>query len=72
VLIELFHLRGVPKYIRCDNDPEFIAKTIRRWLEMANVNTLYIDPGAPWQNGFAGAFTVGCVMKCWMPSCSPV
>ena len=56
VLIELFHVRGVPRHVRSDNGPEFIAKAIRRWLEMAKVNTLYIDPGAPWQNGFAESF----------------
>lgn len=56
VLIELFHARGIPKHVRSDNGPEFIAHAIRRWLESANVKTLYIDPGAPWQNGFAESF----------------
>jgi transposase InsO family protein len=56
VLIELFHVRGIPKHVRSDNGPEFIAKAIRSWLRSANVKTLYIDPGAPWQNGFAESF----------------
>ena len=56
VLIELFHARGIPTHVRSDNGPEFIAHAIRRWLESANVKTLYIDPGAPWQNGFAESF----------------
>ena len=32
VLADLFRIRGVPKHIRSDNGPEFIAKAIRRWL----------------------------------------
>lgn len=56
VLIELLHVRGIPKHIRSDNGPEFIAKAIRSWLEKAKVQTLYIDPGSPWQNGFAESF----------------
>lgn len=51
VLIELFHVRGLPMHIRCDNGPEFIARTIRNWLERAKVETLYIEPASPWENG---------------------
>jgi len=32
VLADLFRIRGVPKHIRSDNGPEFIAQAIRRWL----------------------------------------
>jgi hypothetical protein len=31
--------------------PEFIAKAIRRWLPHAGVETLYVEPGSPWENG---------------------
>ena len=56
VLAELFVLRGVPKHIRSDNGPEFIAAAIRRWLSYAEVQTLYIEPGSPWENGYAESF----------------
>jgi putative transposase len=56
VLIELFGIRGMPKHIRSDNGPEFIAQAIRRWLERAKVMTLYIAPGSPWENGYAESF----------------
>lgn len=46
-------IRGVPRHLRSDNGPEFIAKALRRYLERAGVGTLYIEPGAPWQNGYA-------------------
>lgn len=56
VLAELFRVRGVPKHIRSDNGPEFIAQAIRRWLSLAGVETLYVEPGSPWENGYAESF----------------
>lgn len=56
VLAEVFRHRGVPKYIRSDNGPEFIAQAIRQYLGKAGVGTLYIEPGAPWENGYAESF----------------
>jgi putative transposase len=56
VLSQLMLIRGSPRHIRSDNGPEFIAAAIRRFLSQANVGTLYIEPGAPWQNGFAESF----------------
>lgn len=53
---ELFALRGVPKSIRSDNGPEFIAGNIRRRLKLVDVETLYIEPGSPWENGYAESF----------------
>jgi transposase InsO family protein len=55
-LAELFAMRGVPKHIRSDNGPEFIAKELRAWLDRVGVSTLYIEPGSPWENGFAESF----------------
>jgi transposase InsO family protein len=56
VLVDLFRIRGVPEHIRSDNGPEFIARAIRRWLSQAGVETLYIEPGSPWENGYAESF----------------
>jgi putative transposase len=56
VLIHLAAVRGVPAHIRSDNGPEFIAQAIRRWLSAARVGTLYIEPGSPWENGYAESF----------------
>ena len=47
---------GAPAYIRSDNGSEFIAHIIRDWCHLADVQTLYIDPGSPWQNGFIESF----------------
>jgi len=56
VLADLFRIRGVPQHIRSDNGPEFIAQAIRRWLRLAGVETLYVAPGSPWENGYAESF----------------
>lgn len=56
VLVDLFRIRGVPKHIRSDNGPEFIAHAIRQWLAKAGVETLYVKPGSPWENGYAESF----------------
>ena len=55
-LAELFAMRGVPGCIRSDNGPEFIAQAIQRWLKQVDVETLYIAPGSPWENGYAESF----------------
>ena len=52
----LFEVRGAPTHIRSDNGPEFIAKTLREWLIASGVSTLYIEPGAPWENGYNESF----------------
>lgn len=56
VLLELAAVRGLPEHIRCDNGPEFIAEAIRSWLGTSRVGTLYVEPGSPWQNGYAESF----------------
>lgn len=56
VLQEAIATHGAPQYIRSDNGPEFIAKAIQGWLAENEIKTLYIDPGCPWQNGYAESF----------------
>lgn len=52
----LFASRGVPSFIRSDNGPEFIATEVKTWLQESGAAPHYIDPGCPWQNGFAESF----------------
>ena len=56
VLTELLMIRGVPKFIRSDNGPEFIADRIKKHLQRANVHAGYIERGSPWENGYAESF----------------
>lgn len=55
-LAELFAIQGVPDHIRSDNGPEFVAKAIQGWLAQLGIETLYVEPGSPWQNGYAESF----------------
>jgi len=56
ILSELFARHGRPAYLRSDNGPEFIAKALRQWLRKQQVNTHFIEPGSPWQNGYGESF----------------
>lgn len=55
-LADLFLNRGIPKYIRSDNGPEFIAKRLREWFSKIKVSPLFITPGSPWENGYIESF----------------
>ena len=72
VLARLMSAHGTPKYLRSDNGPEFIAKAIKRWLAAEQVQTAYIDPGKPWQNGsnesFNGKLRDECLNMEWFAS----
>ena len=55
-LVELIVTQGLPVYIRSDNGPDFTAKLVRLWLEALQVQTLFIEPGSPWENGYGESF----------------
>lgn len=55
-LSEVMKTRGMPRHLRSDNGPEFIAKALQAWLKRAKVGTLYVAPGSPWENGFVESF----------------
>lgn len=69
VLQRLFAQRGTPQYVKSDNGPEFIAQQVTAWLHAHNVDTHFIAPGSPWQNGhnesFNGVFRDGCLNR-WL------
>ncbi|WP_268962987.1 IS3 family transposase [Rhabdothermincola sediminis] len=49
-------VRGFPAYLRFDNGPEFIAQAVADWCRFNGVNTIFIDPGSPWQNAWIESF----------------
>jgi transposase InsO family protein len=55
-LADLFLKRGIPKHIRSDNGPEFVATKLRMWLKSLDVKPLFIFPGSPWENGYCESF----------------
>jgi transposase InsO family protein len=56
ILADLFVIHGPPAYIRSDNGPEFVATAVKGWLAQIGVQTLYITPGSPWENGYCESF----------------
>lgn len=65
VLTALVAHHGAPMYLRSDNGAEFVATAVQVWLAQCGVQTLYSDPGKPWQNGkeerFNGTVRDACV-----------
>ena len=55
-LAQLMSTRGTPAYIRSDNGSEFAATAVRGWLGRVGVQTLFIEPGSPWENGYVESF----------------
>ena len=66
-LSALIEIYGAPLHLRCDNGGEFIAKYLQLWLSHAGVQTRFIEPGSPWQNGvnesFNGRFRDECLNR---------
>jgi putative transposase len=56
ILTRLVAKRGVPACLRSDNEPEFVARRIKEWLKQKGIETLYIEPGSPWQNAKGESF----------------
>ena len=50
----LFH--GIPEHSRSDNGPEMTSKRVRNWLQLIGVQTLFIEPGSLWENGYNESF----------------
>jgi putative transposase len=48
--------KGAPKYVRFDHGPEFIAHAVADWCRFNGTDTVFIDPGSPWQNGWIESF----------------
>jgi putative transposase len=69
VLTQLVSVHGAPRYLRSDNGPEFVATAILRWVQAVAIETAFIDPGKPWQNGtdesFNGKFRNECLTVEW-------
>jgi len=46
----------VPYSRRAENGHEFIAEAIKEYTKRTDVETLYVEPGSPWENGYAESF----------------
>lgn len=64
VLKQLIAERDAPSFIRSDNGSEFIAHAIKRWVKEQGMQTLYIEPGSPWQNAYSESFNAQFRREC--------
>ena len=55
-ITELFVKHGPPEHIRSDNGSEFTARVVHQWIKRLGVQTLFIEPGSPWENGYNKSF----------------
>jgi len=55
-LAYLFEVHGEPEFIRSDNGPEFVSVAVQNWLKASGVQTLFIEPGSPWENAYTESF----------------
>lgn len=62
-------LHGAPTFIRSDNGPEFVSNALLQWTKTEGIDTAFIDPGKPWQNGsnesFNSRFREECLAMEW-------
>ena len=47
---------GAPAFLRFDNGPEFIARAVADWCRFNGCDSIFIDPGSPWQNAWIESF----------------
>ncbi len=45
-----------PRFLRVDNGPELTSHAVRDWCRFSGARTVFIEPGAPWQNAFVESF----------------
>src|ERR1022692_3155072 len=48
--------RGAPAYVRFDYGPELLAYAVADWCRFNGTDTVFIDPGSPWQNAWIESF----------------
>jgi putative transposase len=69
VLQRLCAQHGTPGDVKSDNGPEFMAQRVTTWRRQQRVDTHFIAPGSPWQNGhnesFNGGWRDGCLNR-WL------
>ena len=47
---------GPPAYVRMDNGPELASHAIADWCRFTGTDSVFIDPGSPWQNAWIESF----------------
>jgi transposase InsO family protein len=69
VLGRLMQERGAPRWLRSDNGPEFLSRSLRVYLALQGSGSRFIEPGSPWQNGHAESFVSRLRAECLDAEC---
>ena len=56
VLLDLFALHGFRIISALTTDLNLRRRVVKSWLYRLKVNTLFIEPGSPWENGYNESF----------------
>ncbi len=56
-------IHGIPEHIRSDNGIEMISKRVRNYLQQDGVQTVFIEPDSPWENGYNESFNAASGMN---------
>jgi putative transposase len=57
VLDRIVAERGAaPVWVRFDNGPEFVTHAVADWCRFVVTDSVFIDPGSPWQNAWIESF----------------
>ncbi len=76
ILSKIVELRGFPRYVRCDNEPEFISQALQTWATDNDVELKLMQPGKPTKNGIIervnGTARRECLNLNWFNSLSEV
>ncbi len=56
VLTRVVGQRGKPRFIRCDNGPEFVSKALDQWAYWNKVELDFSRPGKPTDSAFCESF----------------
>ena len=60
ILADLFLSRGIPTHIRSDNGPEFIAITLRHWLNISTWRRSLSSQGPPGRTAMSNPIRARC------------
>ena len=55
-LDKLIEWRGKPRWLRCNNGPEYISQVLYDWAKANNIILIFIQKGKPHQNGYMERF----------------
>ena len=51
-LNQIIEWHGKPSALRCDNGPEYISSTLKKWAQEHEIELRFIQPGNPQQNAY--------------------